>query len=268
MLDVATPDGDVRLVTDPCCSGTQGAAPARRPARRGVARRGRGPSRTCTTTTRSWVRCGCWATSRSSRPRQRALAALEGLAGVGLGAGPEHDARPLAGPVPGRPRGPRSSPRGGPGHGSWHDVGAHVRIHLTPRSTGTGPCRTDPTPPWGTWCSRAGGPSGRSVTPRPTRHGAPAGARGWAGRRGARAGGGLGTAAVRWSPGPGGAARVCAAVGVRVAIPVHWGRCTHRARRTCPAAGWTTRGRVRCCGAPVGTADPGRGAGAGDSWEE
>ena len=35
------------------------------------------------------------------------------------------------------------------------------------------------------------------------------------------------------------AARACVTVGARAAVPVHWGRCTHRCRDDCRRAGWT-----------------------------
>ncbi|GAA3216181.1 MBL fold metallo-hydrolase [Oerskovia jenensis] len=147
----------------------------------------------------------------------------KGLAGVGLGAGPEHDDRPLAGPVPGRPRVPPPGPVREE-HGAWHDVGAHVRVHLTPAVHGHRPMPHRPNAAVGHLVQS----DGRTVWAVGDTEAYPGMA-----HLPALAGGPIDVVLVPvagWGPrlsgghlGPVEAARVCASVGARVAIPVHWG---------------------------------------------
>jgi len=200
VLDARTPDGDVRLVTDPLLRRHAGL----------LRRRGVRPAEV-------WRGADAVLLSHLhhdhaelgslrllgdapilTAPANARWLRSKGLTGVGLGAGPER--------------------------GAWHDVGAHVRVRLAPAVHGHRPMPHRPnaavghlvrTDRWTLWAAGdtesypgmahlpalAGGPLDVALVP----------VAGWGPRL---SGGHLG---------PVEAARVCATVGVRVAIPVHWG---------------------------------------------
>jgi L-ascorbate metabolism protein UlaG (beta-lactamase superfamily) len=144
------------------------------------------------------------------------------------------------GPHPGHPAGllPTGGGATGEAHGAWHDVGAGVRVHLAPAVHGHRPMPHRPNAAvghlvradrWRLWAvgdteaypgmahlpALAGGPIDVALVP----------VAGWGPRL---SGGHLG---------PVEAARVCAAAGVRVAIPVHWGTLHTPGGRNLPR-GW------------------------------
>ncbi|MHA7134968.1 MBL fold metallo-hydrolase [Oerskovia turbata] len=274
VLDVETPDGAVRLVTDPLLRRHAGLL-RRRGARPAEVWRG-ADAVLLSHLHHDHAELGSLRLLGGApiltAPANARWLRSKGLAGVGLGAGPEHDHHPLAGPLPGHPRGPlpagslagpgraaggavsegavdgatgevgsgamgdagvvsRGEVTGekgnvgrGEGHGAWHDVGAGLGVHLVPAVHGHRPMPHRPnaavghlvrTDRWRLWAvgdteaypgmarlpALAGGPIDVALVP----------VAGWGPRL---SGGHLG---------PVEAARVCATVGARVAIPVHWG---------------------------------------------